>query len=431
MSDARIVIVGAARGFALVTVLACGLSLLGPVRSIALADEAPAAITDRSRDADHIDDFLRITFLPPGLKPTTLGAPSARWVFLGASAFFRPPLSLGETLEFPGLVNRPTEDLVLMRCIPPAQTVQPTLATWPNVFERITADLGGQYTCPAPAGAAENEVYCLARGFTDEPSTVAPAPVHRALGVGIAMLEDPARAEVLRRGYGIFPAFSGLGFSVKGSGDGASMRAADVLRRSVTPEYLLKNVTLAEAGCACISVPPYRGREAAPLDPDQVSRDGGRGHCVDVARLGTRLTAFVTDLFLDVLGRTPSASELRSWSDRLGAECTISGVASVAAGFLGSSEFLAGRALTLGDLVAALHRVFLGRAPVTIESERWLVELRALRQRGANTCWPRRSFTPSFRRPRPRSRAWSRVSTRTCSDARLRRPSSPPGSPTS
>ena len=51
------------------------------------------------------------------------------------------------------------------------------------------------------------------------------------------MLEDPARAEVLRHGYGIFPAFSGLGFSVKGSGAGAAMSGADVLRRSVTPEY--------------------------------------------------------------------------------------------------------------------------------------------------------------------------------------------------
>src|SRR2546425_845258 len=143
----------------------------------ALAAEPPAAITDQSRDVDQTNDFLRLIFLPPGVKPTTLGAPAALRVFVGASTFFRPPLSVA----------------------------------------------------------------------------------------------DPARADVVRRRYGIFPAFSGLGFSVKGSGDGAPMLGADILRRSVVPEYLLKNVTLAAGGCRCISVPPYPGREAAPLDPEQIT----------------------------------------------------------------------------------------------------------------------------------------------------------------
>jgi hypothetical protein len=54
------------------------------------------------------------------------------------------------------------------------------------------------------------------------------------------------------------------------------------------PEYLLRNVTLAEAGCRCIAVPPYPGRETALLDPDQVSREGGDGYCIHVPRLGPR-----------------------------------------------------------------------------------------------------------------------------------------------
>jgi hypothetical protein len=374
----------ARRPFLAVSCLAVALLALAPLPSTtAAADEAPAAVTARSRNVDQIDDFLRILFLPPGVKPTTLGSASARWAFFGASDFFRPPLSLAETLTFPGLVSAPTQDLVVLRCVPPAQAAEPTLATWPNVFARIVADLGAQYACPAPAGAAENEVYCLARGFTDTPSTIVSRPVHGALGVGIAMLEDPARAEVLRRAYGIHPAFSGLGFSVRDSGDGAAMLGAEVLRRSVVPEYLLKNVTLAEAGCRCISVPPYPGREAAPLDPDQVARDGGLGRCVDVATLGTRLTRFVTDLYVGLLGRVPDGAEVQVWTDALRAHCHPGGLASAPRGFLGSTEFSV-RALTLPQLVAALYGAFLERAPTGAEVEGWLVELRALRRRAAS-----------------------------------------------
>ncbi len=353
--------------------------------ALARAAEPPAAITDQSRDVERTNDFLRIIFLPPGVKPTTLGAPAALRVFVGASTFFRPPLSVAETIEFPGLVDRASQDLIALRCVPPAPAaVEPILATWPNVLERIAADLGGQYTCPPPAGAAENEVYCLARGFTDEPSAVASTPLHRALTVGIAIFADPARADVVRRRYGIFPAFSGLGFSVKGSGDGAPMLGADILRRSVVPEYLLKNVTLAEAGCRCISVPSYPGRESAPLDPDQVSREGGAGTCLDVAQLGTPLTRFVTGTYLEVLGREPDAKGLRAWIDFLEGSCRPGGFATLMAGFLDSVEFRADRALTLEQLAGAFYRAFLGREPIPAELGAWLARLRTARQEGAD-----------------------------------------------
>jgi len=270
--------------------LVCGLAVAVASAgcSAGVAARAPAAVTDRSRNVDQTNDFLRIIFLPPGVTPTTLGGQAALRVFAGASAFVRPPLSLAETVAFPGLVNSPGHDLVVLRCVPPSRSAEPTLATWPNVLALIVADLGGQQSCPAPPGAAENAVYCRARDFTDQPSPVASVSLARALAVGAAMFEDADHAEVLRRRYGIYPAFSGLGFSVKGSGDGAAMRSADVLRRSVIPEYLLRNVTLAEAGCRCISVPPYPGRDDAPLDPDLVAREGGDGHCVRVQSLGPR-----------------------------------------------------------------------------------------------------------------------------------------------
>jgi len=63
--------------------------------------------------------------------------------------------------------------------------------------------------------------------------------------------------------------------------------AVEVLQRAVTPEYLMRNVTLAEGDCSCISVPPYAGREDAPLDMDFIVQRGGVGECNTVDRLGS------------------------------------------------------------------------------------------------------------------------------------------------
>jgi hypothetical protein len=58
-----------------------------------------------------------------------------------------------------------------------------------------------------------------------------------------------------------------------------------MLVKSVSSEYILKNVSLAEAGCRCISVAPYPGRSNDPLDPDFISQAGGDGTCKAVDRL--------------------------------------------------------------------------------------------------------------------------------------------------
>jgi hypothetical protein len=234
---------------------------------------------------------LRIIFLPEGVNPTRLGGPNAAWVFVGASTFYRPPFSVGAIVKFPGLNDQPELNLIAMRCIPSNPALLETrLATWPNVAEIIKADLGGTYTCPPPGGLsdqarAENEVFCLARDFTDSPSTTAVASIQRAVDLGVELFVVSGGDEVLRRRYGVFRAFSGLGFSVKGSGDGSPMLASEVLQRSITPEYLVRNATLAEGGCSCITVPPYLGREDSPLDMDFILREGGQGECRVVGRL--------------------------------------------------------------------------------------------------------------------------------------------------
>src|SRR5262245_43911503 len=56
--------------------------------------EAPALVVDGALDVARTQDFLRIIYLPANVEPTTLGAPSAVRVFVGASAYFMPPLAL-------------------------------------------------------------------------------------------------------------------------------------------------------------------------------------------------------------------------------------------------------------------------------------------------------------------------------------------------
>jgi hypothetical protein len=71
---------------------------------------------------------------------------------------------------------------------------------------------------------------------------------------------------------------------------------------------------------------------------------------------------FVSDFYLDALGRAPDLSELQGWSGFLAQHCTLGGVAVVADAFFDSPEFRA-RPLTLTGLVTALYRAMLGRDP--------------------------------------------------------------------
>jgi hypothetical protein len=48
---------------------------------------------------------------------------------------------------------------------------------------------------------------------------------------------------------------------------------------------VLKNVSLKEAGCSCISVAPYPGRADDRLDPKFISKAGGDGECKAVKSL--------------------------------------------------------------------------------------------------------------------------------------------------
>jgi len=99
--------------------------------------------------------------------------------------------------------------------------------------------------------------------------------------------EHAPMAKWLQDNYGIFPAFAGSGYSVKDSYSLTTdpMSSQQILVKSVSSEYILKNVSLSEAGCRCISVAPYPVRSEDRLDPDFITKEGGDGACTSVPRL--------------------------------------------------------------------------------------------------------------------------------------------------
>ncbi|HZL29359.1 MAG TPA: hypothetical protein VFC39_22740, partial [Acidobacteriaceae bacterium] len=194
---------------------------------------------------------------------------------------------------YSGLENNDTNVLVAMRCRPPhPEKVDAILATWPNVFQAIQRDVPvDSATCGANPAAVATQVSCYAAGFNDPPSTSVPTSLAHTFGYAGALF-DPAHTALaawLQSNYGIFPAFSGIGYSVKDSYrlNTAPMTSQQILVKSVSSEYVLKNVSLADAGCRCISVAPYPGRSSDRLDPDFIQQAGGDGVCKSVDRLKT------------------------------------------------------------------------------------------------------------------------------------------------
>jgi hypothetical protein len=250
--------------------------------------EDPARITDDLRE-DTPSDFLRVTFVSAGTSVTSLARPGALRAFATATAFYLPPLPLKEFPLYSGLVNDDTKTLVALRCRPAhPEAVDALLATWPNLFHAIDRDVHRDPAeCSAVAGSTAPDpalqAFCFAHAYSDPSGSIVPHTLAATFDYA-AQAFDPEHkplADWLRGQYGVFPAFSGLGFSVKDSYflDTQPMNAAQMLVKSVSPEYVLKNVSLKEAGCSCISVAPYPGRADDRLDPEFISRAGGDGEC--------------------------------------------------------------------------------------------------------------------------------------------------------
>jgi len=227
-------------------------------------DDNPAVITDASRDPAIYNDFLRITFVPSNVEVTTPGRPSAVRAFFGSSRFYDPPLPVEAIADYNGFAADATRDLVAMTCRPHTATADPRLATWPNLAKMLASDLADrQYACPPPLSPEPGNVaYCAAKMFADAPVQPVIDGLIAALVFGKALFD---LGSFIGDSYGVNANHSGLGFVVRGPA--VPLNAAQVLEQSVVPEYLLRNVKLAEANCRCIRVAPYPGRDEDVLPP--------------------------------------------------------------------------------------------------------------------------------------------------------------------
>ncbi|HEX4319367.1 MAG TPA: hypothetical protein VHZ52_00585 [Acidobacteriaceae bacterium] len=252
------------------------------------AAKGPARITDGLRE-ETPNDFLRVTFVSAGTNVTSLARPGAQRAFATATAFYLPPLPLKEFPLYSGLVNDDTKTLVALRCRPAhPETVDATLATWPNLFHAIERDMHRDAAECSTAAASDGsdmalQAFCFAHAYNDPAGSTVPKTLAATFDYAAVAFDaqHTQLASWLRSQYGVFPAFSGLGFSVKDSYylDTQPMSSAQLLVKSVSPEYVLKNVSLREAGCRCISVAPYPGRAENRLDPKFIAKAGGNGEC--------------------------------------------------------------------------------------------------------------------------------------------------------
>jgi hypothetical protein len=255
----------------------------------------PARIIDALRE-ETPNDFLRVTFVSAGTSVTMLARPGALRAFATATAFYLPPLPLKEFPLYSGLVNDDTKTLIALRCRPARpESVDATLATWPNLFHAIERDVHRDPAeCSAASATSEPELqaFCFAHAYTDPVGSTVPKTLAATFDYA-AVAFDAQHTQLagwLRSQYGVFPAFSGLGFSVKDSYflDTQPMNSGQLLVKSVSPEYVLKNVSLKEAGCSCISVAPYPGRADDRLDPKFIAKAGGDGECKAAKSLHSR-----------------------------------------------------------------------------------------------------------------------------------------------
>lgn len=266
------------------------IAILAPSFSAAQQPPAPVVISDNVREALP-NDYLRIIFVPAGVVVTTLSRPGSLRAFTTATPLYEPPLRLVDFPNFSGLINNDQDVLVAMRCRPQnLDTVDAVLATWPNVFSAIQRDVPvAADACSAPPADTPTQMVCFAKGFSDPPATAVPTSLAHTFNYAATLFDGGHAnlAQFLQRNYGIFPAFAGTGYSVKDSFflSSVPMTSQQILVKSISSEYILKNVSLADAGCRCISVAPYTGRSNDPLDPDFIAQAGGDGACKAVDRL--------------------------------------------------------------------------------------------------------------------------------------------------
>lgn len=273
----------------------CAEHRVAPAKPPTIGSPSSPVVTAEMVRKSVPNDYLRIIFLQPGVPVTSTAKPGAVRGFMTATILYSPPLTLEDFPKYSGLENDDREVLVAMRCKPRDPTnVDAVLATWPDVFAAIQRDVKLEPgDCDTTPKDPRKQVACYAKNFSDSAEKAVPTALAKTFNYAGTIYDGnhAAMKDWLEKYYGIYPAFAGTGYSVKdsylvnGKDDGQSVTSQQILVKSVSSEYVLRNVPLKEAGCRCISVAPYVGRARDPLDPEFVEREGGDGICKDVKRL--------------------------------------------------------------------------------------------------------------------------------------------------
>jgi hypothetical protein len=276
---------------------------MATLTTVEAAEKSPATVTDDTRSSDAatglaaINDFERIIYVSPTQSVTSIGRNNnvQKRAFVSATTFYEPAMPVQDVVRYVGSDTNAAYDLVAMRCRPldPTKT-QARLATWPNVFKSLVDDLPYSSTaCPAaPGDTVDKKVYCAALSFSDQSNTQVPLTLAAMMNAGVVLWQitggafqptgSTSGANVLYDLYGVGYAFSGLGFSVKNSylsGHNVTLTSAQALAQSVVPEYLVMNVSLADAGCSCIRVKPYSKRDEGFIEWNRVLEVGSEDSC--------------------------------------------------------------------------------------------------------------------------------------------------------
>ena len=163
---------------------------------------APAIANQDARNSAVTTDFLRLIYVPTALPaPTNLGLPPKKRVFLQASQFLVPPLTVLQDITFPGLTDVPNQILYAIRCQPAAGSgADPILATWPNVFQAIVEDFADDHFVAPRLRRSRREsglLRCL--GYVDTPQRYADQALLDALNLGLELFQIQVFRRLQRR----------------------------------------------------------------------------------------------------------------------------------------------------------------------------------------------------------------------------------------
>jgi predicted acylesterase/phospholipase RssA len=231
-------------------------------------------------------DLVRIVLKRNGESLSgKLGREEALRAFMAPAKYFTGEVSVGEAASLLGNQYDADRDVAIIYCRAKndSRIFDAKLATWMNLAKAIMADIKASDGLPlADCKGLTNEddrLYCHAKVLLDAVSTTdetwVAGALERLYSAVAEVLADPVALKQLRVRYGVTESFSGLGFTVGGTGGTAEMVEPDeILGRLKVPEYLVKNLALQQAGCKCVRIAPYEERDSDPLDLAWVEKHG-------------------------------------------------------------------------------------------------------------------------------------------------------------